>query len=207
MKKWLPYFLCLAILVLALGVQYKIRIWQAKAVEPNPISVPYVLGNWSGFDLKMDRAVLEILNPDTIVFRRYRNETGGSADLFCVFYQRQKSGQILHSPANCYPGTGWDFLETRAIALKGLKNPDARVSASRTIIRKGLDRRILYYWYCAGERTAAGPYWNKFLMLYNAVLLRRSDGGLVTVSSAADHAMSETMERDFLPMLIDELGK
>jgi len=205
MRRWIPYLLCSAILLLALGVQHKIRAWQSDAVEPESVSIPHKLGEWQGFDLRLDRAVIDMLNPDTIVFRRYRNTGGDSADLFSVFYQKQRPGQIFHQPANCYPGSGWDFRETKTVALKGLKRPDVRISASRTTISKGLDRRYLYYWYMAGTRTAANPYWNKFLMFYNAILYRRSDGGLVTVSSAADDAASETIEKVFIPTLIDQI--
>jgi len=189
-----------------MGVQYKIRVWQADAVEPELVSIPYRLGEWQGLDLRVDRAVIDMLNPDSMAFRRYRNSEGGSADLFYVFYQKQRPGQIFHQPANCYPGSGWDFLETKAVTLKGLKRSDIQVSASRTTINKGLDQRYLYYWYKAGTRTAANPYWNKFLMLYNAVFHRRSDGGLITVSTAADDAASETAEKDFIPRIIDQIS-
>ena len=73
---------------------------------------------------------------------------------------------------------------------------DRSIEVNRYVIRKGLDRQLVLYWYQAHGRVVASEYWSKFFLIRDAVRLNRTDGALVrviapipgpTAGSPADH--------------------
>ena len=110
MKKASPFIIIIIFLGLALFARQWIENRQKSALKMELIPFEHNLGEWKGTDLKLDADVVEMLNPDQIVFRRYQNPTGGSVDLYGAFYGAQGAGRTMHSPLNCYPGTGWEVV-------------------------------------------------------------------------------------------------
>jgi EpsI family protein len=155
--------------------------------------------------LKLDADVVKMLNPDQIVFRRYRNPSGRSVELYGVFYGSQGADRTMHSPLNCYPGSGWEIVGKGKVRLRRGNGDGNGFEARKLVLRKGLAKRLLYYWYYAGGKTASDQYMNKALTLYGALVNGRTDGGLVTVSTMQDDAglNQEYMEKEFLPVLIE----
>lgn len=181
---------------------------QKSAPKMKLIPFEHNLGNWKGIDLKLDADVVEMLNPDQILFRRYQNPSGRSVDLYGVFYGSQGANRTMHSPLNCYPGSGWEIVGKSRVRLHGPGNDEADFEVQKLILRKGLLRRLLYYWYYAGGNIASNQYLNKALTLYGAMMRGRTDGGLVTVSTIQDDAglNQEYLERDFMPKLLEYLS-
>lgn len=167
------------------------------------------MGGWKGTDLRMDAAVAEMLNADQIVFERYEHPSGRSVDLYGAFYGSQGANRTMHSPLNCYPGSGWEVVANENVRLKGLQGDDRDFKVRKLILRKGLARRLLYYWYYAGGKTASNQYMNKLLTLYGALFHGRTDGGLVTVATIEDEkGLNERyLENNFIPVLLDFLSK
>jgi len=209
MKKASPFIIIIIFLGLALFARQWIENRQKSALKMELIPFEHNLGEWKGTDLKLDADVVEMLNPDQIVFRRYQNPTGGSVDLYGAFYGAQGAGRTMHSPLNCYPGTGWEIVGKSKVYLNGLGDDKNRLEARKLILRKGLNKRLLYYWYYAGGKTASNQYMNKALTLYGALIHGRTDGGLITVSTIQDDAglNQEYLEKDFVPTLIEYLSK
>ncbi len=208
MKKRLPFILTIIILILALFAREWVESRRKSA--PGMAFIPFEqnLGDWKGIDLRMDADVVAMLNPDQIVYKRYRNPSGGSIDLYGVFYGSQGSGRTMHSPLNCYPGTGWEIVGKSRVRLHG-KGDDKGFEVRKLTLRKGLARRILYYWYYAGGKIASNQYMNKLLTLYGALVNGRTDGGLVTVSTIMDEGglNQKYLEEDFIPVLLERLSE
>ncbi len=209
MKKRLPFIITIILLLLALFAREWIENRQKSALKMELIPFEQNLGDWKGADLKLDADVVEMLNPDQILFRRYQNPSGGSVDLYGVFYGSQGADRTMHSPLNCYPGTGWEIVEKSKVLLQGPGDDKKDLVVQKLILRKGLAKRLLYYWYYAGGKTASNQYMNKALTLYGALMHGRTDGGLVTVSTIQDDAglNQEYLEKDFVPTLLEYLSK
>jgi EpsI family protein len=209
MKKASPFIIIIILLSLALFARQWIENQQNLASEMKIIPFEQDLGKWKGTDLKLEADVVEMLNPDQIVFRRYQNPTGGSVDLYGAFYGAQGAGRTMHSPLNCYPGTGWEIVGKSTVHLNGPGDDKNGFEVRKLILRKGLTKRLLYYWYYAGGKTASNQYMNKALTLYGALMHGRTDGGLVTVSTIQDDAglNQENLEKDFVPLLLEYLSK
>ena len=204
----MPFILTIILLILALFARNWIENRQKSAPKMELIPFEQNLGDWKGSDLKMDADVVEMLNPDQIVFRRYQNLSGSSVDLYGVFYGSQGADRTMHSPLNCYPGTGWEIVGKSKVRLQGLGDGKKGIEVRKLILRKGLAKRLLYYWYYAGGKTASNQYMNKLLTLYGAVH-GRTDGGLVTVSTIMDDGglNQKYLEKDFIPALLKYLSK
>ena len=209
MKKRLPFITAIILLGLALFARGWVENRQKSAPKMELIPFEQSLGDWKGTDLKLDADVVEMLNPDQILFRRYQNPSGKSVDLYGVFYGSQGANRTMHSPLNCYSGSGWEIVGKGKVQLHGLGVDDNGFEVRKLLLRKGLARRLLYYWYYAGGKVASNQYVNKLLTLYGAMVNGRTDGGLVTVSTIQDDAglNQEYLEKDFVPALLEYLSK
>ena len=209
MKKRLPFIITIILLIMALFAKNWVEHRQKSAPKIAFIPFEKNLGDWKGTDLKLDADVVEMLNPDQIVFRRYQNPSGRSVDLYSAFYGAQGAGRTMHSPLNCYPGTGWEIVGKNKVLLNGPGDDKKDFEIRKLVLRKGLVRRLLYYWYYAGGKIASNQYMNKALTLYGALVNGRTDGGLVTVSTAKDDAglNQASLEKDFIPALVGYLSK
>lgn len=103
-------------------------------------------------------------------------------DLFIAYFPTQRTGSTIHSPQNCLPGAGWTPAEKGEIVLTGAGG--ATVHAKRYVIAKGLERRLVLYWYQAHGRAVASEYWAKFYLVADSIRKNRSDGALVRIVTA-----------------------
>ena len=63
----------------------------------------------------------------------------------------------------------------------GPGGPPRDIEINRYLIRKGLDKQMVLYWYQAHNRVVASEYWGKFYLIADAVRMNRTDGSLVRV--------------------------
>src|SRR6185295_10524902 len=67
------------------------------------------LGGFTGSENPpIEANVLRALNPSGYLTRTYR-KGDLKADLFIAFYAQQRSGESMHSPKHCLPGSGWEI--------------------------------------------------------------------------------------------------
>ena len=144
-------------------------------------ALPYQLGDWTGTDVPMQQDVLDILGPGDFLQRFYQNTSIPQryVDLFLAYFPSQRTGDTIHSPKHCLPGSGWLPTESGriSISLPGR----ASFEANRYLIAKGDDRQLVLYWYWAHDRALASEYWAKFYLVADSIRLNRSDGSLVRV--------------------------
>lgn len=144
-------------------------------------SFPPLLGNWSGVDVPLDGDTLKVLGPGDFLLRSYTDDKDVPLDLFIAYFPSQRTGDTIHSPQHCLPGSGWVPVENHAIALA---MPGHRpFPVNRYVIRKGDDRRLVLYWFWAHDRGIASEYWAKFYLVADSLRMNRSDGALVRITS------------------------
>jgi EpsI family protein len=144
-------------------------------------ALPLMLDDWRGRDDgRLDSATEAVLQADAYLLRTYwRGPIPVS--LFVAYYATQRSGHTIHSPLNCLPGTGWEWTERarQRVAI----DPDAGIEINRNIARRHEQQALVYYWYQSRGRAVASDFHNKFLLVYDALRLHRSDGALVRVTT------------------------
>jgi len=141
--------------------------------------IPCALEAWRCVaDTPLDKDVLAVVGVDDYVNRTYATAAGGVIGLYIGYYASQRTGDAIHSPQNCLPGSGWQpiFSERTTIDAGGRTLP-----VNRYVVEKGLNRQVVLYWYQGRGRVVANEYANKFWLMMDQARLHRSNGSLVRV--------------------------
>jgi EpsI family protein len=140
---------------------------------------PARLANWDSIEVAQDEKVLAVLGPGDFMERVYQdpNHKLPDVDLFLAYFPSQRTGDTIHSPQHCLPGSGWNPEENVRVTLS-LPGHDP-FPANRYIIAKGGEHRLVLYWFWAHDRGVASEYWAKYYLIRDAIQTNRSDGSLV----------------------------
>lgn len=183
--------LAAAVAILLAGFIF-ISLWspgEGVKLDKRLSTLPIDLDSWEGRVLTVDSKVLVVAGVDDYLMRVYARRPDASADaapgppsppvnLYIGYYESQRKGRTYHSPKNCMPGSGWEFVDTGRVNIT-LGNETREVN--RVIIQKGLDRQLVLYWYQDRGRIIASEYSAKAYLIYDSVTRRRTDGALVRV--------------------------
>lgn len=105
---------------------------------------------------------------------------------------------MIHPPAHCLPGSGWDIIASRKVALDLPQLPGAPAQVNRLIIAKGDQRQLVYYWYQERGRVIAED-WRKIVDLFwDRATRKRTDGALVRLTAPIVRGNEEVSERAVL---------
>jgi EpsI family protein len=188
------YWSVFALLLLAAVTLY--RRGDKDHVPPStPLSqFPETIGPWSGADIPIPQETLDVLGTGFFLNRNYVVPVGGAPDnrghkpgpvgLFIGYFPTQRTGQSIHSPQNCLPGSGWTFESS------GLT--DVTDSAGKTtevgdyVIVNGPTHAEVLYWYQSHGRAVANDYKAKAYMLVDSIRYSRSDAALIRIVTPVD---------------------
>ncbi|MGH9533441.1 MAG: exosortase C-terminal domain/associated protein EpsI [Terriglobales bacterium] len=170
--------LVIAALVLVAGIML------LHAVNRPPMVLPYralaefpaSLGSYKGVNQPLSRRILRVAGVHDYVSRLYRDPAGRTVFLYIGYYPSQRTGDAIHSPKNCLPGSGWAPVQAGTLPIHlGRK----RIVVNDYIVEKGLDRAVVLYWYQSRGRAIASEYWARTWLLLGALTQDRTDGALV----------------------------
>ena len=183
------------------------------AADQNPPSMPLSqfpinVAGWSSIDKPIDQETRDTLGAGDVLSRVYlQGAKTVPIGLFIGYFPTQRTGQTIHSPKHCLPGSGWVFEESSYINLIDVDAKTHRVG--EYIIANGTAKQFVVYWYQAHGRSVADEYMAKFYMVVDAIRMNRTDGALVriitpiasneTLSAARNRAEKFTMQ--LAPML------
>lgn len=160
------------------------------------VTFPLHIGDWRGEDLPaFDSKIMAVLGVDEYLNRSYRSNNGSPIFLYIGYYQSQRQGDTIHSPLNCLPGAGWEPISSNRIRLSalgyiGLTSGDT-IEINQIIIRKGLDRQVVLYWYQSHNRVVASEYWGKIYTVLDAIQYNRTDAALIRIISPISSTVTE----------------
>ncbi len=172
-----------------------------------------IADRWHGKELGMDKSVLEVLNLTDYMMRMYVPLTTNPSSqtavkptyLYVGFYQSQRTGATYHSPKNCLPGAGWQFVQAEQVPVT--VSEGRSVTVNQVLIEKGLEKQVILYWYQDRGRVVASEYWAKAYLIWDAMTKNRTDGALVRISLPVTKSIQETYQegvtfmRDVWPSL------
>jgi EpsI family protein len=170
---------------------------------------PQQIGAWTGQKgPDFDKRVLEILGVDEYVNWTMRRGDA-LAGLYIGYWGSQRHGDTMHSPMNCLPGSGWEPMERRTIAIQvGSPTAPRTIAVNRIVIEKGLDRQLVLYWYQSQQRVVASEYAGKLHTVLDAIRYNRSDAAMIRIvvplgartraaEDAAERTASELVQQLF----------
>lgn len=166
----------------------------ARATRSEPVAIrqsfatfPTAIAGWDGragepFDAK----VLAVLGVDEYVNLIFGKPAQLPIGLYIGYYRSQREGDTMHSPMNCLPGAGWQPESSGRLTIPVGVGPQAGaaqqlITVNRYVIRKGIDRQLVVYWYQSHGRVVASEYTSKVYMVLDAVRTNRTDAALVRV--------------------------
>ena len=167
-------------------------------------SFPTQLSAWTGTDVAIQKDVLEVLGPGDFLLRVYQNpaEKQPFVDLFIAYFPSQRTGDTIHSPKHCLPGSGWLPVESSRVTLS--LPGHSPFPANRYVIAKADSRQLVLYWYWAHDRGVASEYWAKFYLVADSMRMNRSDGALMRITTPMySGETAEAAQQRLLPFASD----
>ena len=151
---------------------------------------PTLLGGWtSSSELPVVQGVRRVLKADDILSRDYTAAGSPQVHLFVAYYKTQRAGEMMHSPRNCLPGSGWEPLSftQQAVDLGGV----SPVPVDRYLIQKEGTRLLVLYWYQEHGRILTSELENKLALVWDGLRGKGRDGALVRLSVTLDKQVDE----------------
>ena len=151
-----------------------------------PLSTfPKEIGEWIGKVERFDEKIYEKSGVDDSFLCNYRTSDGRQVHLYVGFYQSQREGDLIHSPKNCMPGSGWNILRTSSEELTIPNTNPGKVRVIKLILEKGSQKQIVLYWFQSRGRFIASEYMQKIYLVTDSITRRRTDGTFVRLISPA----------------------
>ena len=167
-------------------------------------SFPMQIRDWQAKDLTLSPGELEVLGPGQFLLRDYASAAvDPPMNLFIAFFPSQRSGDTIHSPKNCIPGSGWAPIESGRISVR--RADGSTIWINRYIVAKGINRDLVFYWYQAHGRVTPSEYWAKIFLVRDAIQLNRTDGALVRVVTPITGADGEAAAQAGAMKFVSEL--
>jgi EpsI family protein len=152
---------------------------------------PATLGAWNGTELSFEDAVLDELQADDVLIRRYQRATR-PVWLCVIYHQNRRYG--AHDPLLCYESQGYAVEQEGRVRVDDGSDPG--LEANRFVAERRRDRRLVYYWWTtAGLTTADAGAFRRRMALAGA-LENRSWGAFVRVETLMDPGEDARAEAD-----------
>jgi exosortase D (VPLPA-CTERM-specific) len=165
--------LAASVLVVA-SIDKRAEIIPSRALFPE---FPTQIGNWHGEQTAMEETVTKFLGLTDYVLANYKNDKSQSVNFYAAYYESQRKGVSPHSPRVCIPGGGWQISDITRTQIGDLP-------INRIVIKKEDNTQLVYYWFQQRGRQFANEYFMKWYLFKDALLLNRTDGALVRITTA-----------------------
>jgi EpsI family protein len=140
-------------------------------------NLPYNVNGWSGQEYPISERIVKAVSVTDYTNRVYSNPGHAQVQLYVGYYGTQKTGDTMHSPKNCIPGSGWDPVHSAYATITLLDG--RQIVVNDYVIQRDQDKQLVFYWYQGRGRVIASEYSGKFWMVADAIARHRTDGALV----------------------------
>ncbi|MGA1824621.1 MAG: VPLPA-CTERM-specific exosortase XrtD [bacterium] len=166
-----------ATFVFSKSINFREKIPIMKSLSQFPLQME----EWSGSPQSMEQMIIESLDLTDYVIVDYHNPEGMIVNLYVAYYESQRKGESIHSPATCLPGSGWIFNESGVISMPTQGYYGGSMKVNRAFMQKLDQRQLSYYWFPQRGRILQNAYQLKIFTFWDALTKHRTDGALVRV--------------------------
>ncbi|MGC1484113.1 MAG: exosortase C-terminal domain/associated protein EpsI [Candidatus Acidiferrum sp.] len=165
---------------------------------------PSVIGLSQSQDRPFETQVVRAIGADDYLNRVYLGSTP-PIELYIGYYRDQRSGERIHSPKNCLPGSGWEPIHSSRVQIATADGIPVMVNGY--LVAQGMKRDMVLYWYQSHGRVVASEYWVKLLLIADGLKNRPTDGAMVRIwTTAADgEASAQVRAVDFAHRVYPQL--
>jgi exosortase D (VPLPA-CTERM-specific) len=174
------FIVSVVLLTLTLGLSQGIEFREAIPMNKSFDSYPMVVGNWRGTSQVMEQKFIDVLDLSDYIMVDYRDGKGSAINFYVAYYESQRKGESIHSPATCLRGGGWEFKKAGK-SLVPLAGEGRMLPVNRAVIQKGDYRQISYYWFPTRGRNLTNAFELKWFTFWDALTRQRTDGALARV--------------------------
>jgi exosortase D (VPLPA-CTERM-specific) len=180
-------------LAISQGVEFREMIPIKEPLNRFPLEV----GEWSGDRQTMEQMFIDALDLSDYVEIDYRNSAGKSVNLYVAYYQSQRKGESIHSPATCLPGSGWDFKQSGPVTVPLSTRDGKSIEVNRAFMQKAERKQLVHYWFLQRGRVLTNAYQLKFFVFWDSLTKQRTDGALVRLVTSVyeNEGIKEAEER------------
>jgi exosortase D (VPLPA-CTERM-specific) len=210
-----PMFVVVVILLGAtLAISHTVDFREKIPVKKNLDQFPLKVKEWTADrHLTMAQSIIDRLDLSEYVITNYQNRSGKKINFYVAYYESQRKGESIHSPATCLPGSGWTFDQSGTVKITGLKDYDGSIEVNRAVMQSGRKTQITYYWFSQRGRILTNAYQLKIFNFWDALTRQRTDGALVRLITKVykDEKLENAEERlqnfvrDIVPVLEEYL--
>jgi EpsI family protein len=129
----------------------------------------------------MEQRFVDTLDLSDYVIVDYKDPGGRRVNFYVAYYESQRKGESIHSPATCLPGSGWVFEKAGKTSVPVPASQEGAITVNRALMQKGEVRQLSYYWFPQRGRILTNAYQLKLYAFWDALTRHRTDGALVRV--------------------------
>jgi EpsI family protein len=178
-KSWLRWFSVAVFMLLALCYVSFFSKSEAIPAKKELSTFPKTINTWKGAETFFDGQVYDVLGVDDSALINYRSPDGKSVGLYIGYYQSQREGDLIHSPKNCLPGSGWLITQTTVEPLTIPGEKARTIDVIKLLMEKDADRQVVLYWFQSRGRFIASEYLQKIYMVWDSLTKNRTDEAFV----------------------------
>jgi EpsI family protein len=139
--------------------------------------LPLEFAGWRYQVRELTPDVAEAIGADDTIVVDMFSPRGEFLNVYAAYLEARRDGRSWHSPRQCIPGGGWE-IKSHTVETAGVFN-GAPLHYNRLLIENRGARQLVYYWYPQRGRNVANEFSMRFLLTYDAVTRKRSDGAMV----------------------------
>ncbi|MCB1724525.1 MAG: VPLPA-CTERM-specific exosortase XrtD [Gammaproteobacteria bacterium] len=140
---------------------------------------PMAIADWEGRGGMLESIYIDALKFDDYLLADYFHAGAPPINLYIAYYGSQRKGASVHSPKSCLPGGGWEMSSFGQYVVDGVTVNGQPLKVNRSIIQKGENRQLVYYWFQQRGRVMTNEYIVKLNLFRDAIVRNRTDGALV----------------------------
>ena len=148
---------------------------------------PKQLGQWKGQEGFFDQKIYQVLGVDDSTLIHYQNQKGERIELYVGFHDSQREGDLIHSPKNCMPGSGWSIIDSSIETVNLNRKDQNTINVIKLIISKESQKQVVLYWFQSRGRYISSEYYQKLYLIWDAISKNRTDGSFVRLISSVSH--------------------
>ena len=194
-----PTFVVAVILLGAtLAISHTVDFREKIPTKKNLDQFPLKIGEWAAEQRQpLAQKFIRALDLSEYVIINYHDDNGKKINFYVAYYESQRKGESIHSPATCLPGSGWSFDQSGTVKITGVPGSNGIYEVNRAVMQLGRNRELTYYWFPVRGRILYNAYQLKIFNFWDALTQHRTDGALVRLITKVyqDETLEDTEKR------------
>jgi EpsI family protein len=192
------------LLLLLIGV-YRIASPPGAGAKSDLAALPREMLGLSGTDVPTEQAILDDLDPDDLLIRRYTRPDGVPIWVVMIYFVNTRLGG--HDPQLCYRSQGY---RTKDLPDQQIESAIGRITAESFVAIRGMrSERVATVWYTSGEEAISDVRRYRRQLFFQGLRENRLYGIFVRVSTLESERPGEAegWNARFLAAIVENLPR